>query len=146
MKTIEDIGEDNYPFPTMPIASETRKNLAEGLGSERHLLCQVHPVNLFNREMQKMWKKVDTTIGPDEIFAGFAVSVSDQQVSVTEQWIDCIPRLVTQDFDQKAWNKTKEFDLFNAPLQNPDRRAVQQPCVCVHHHQRAGRLRQRVPN
>lgn len=165
------ISGNYYPFPTMPIASETRKNLAdlkmtilnilsvcgnvpadtlwskvdfvmtdgtghnlevekmvaESLGSEHvpgHLLCQVHPVNLFNREMQKMWKEVDTTIGPDKIFAGFAVSVSDQQVSVTEQWMDCVTRLVTHDYDQKAWNKAEEFDIFIAPLQNPARRLI----------------------
>ena len=165
------ISGEYYPFPTMSIASETRKNLAdlkmtilnilsvcgsvpadtlwskvdfvmtdgtghnlevemmvaEGLGSEHvpgHLLCQVHPVNLFNREIQKMWKEIDTEIGPDKIFAGFAISVCDQQVSVAEQWIDCITRLVTHDYDQKAWNKAKEFDLFIAPLQNPAKRLI----------------------
>ena len=46
--------------------------------------------------LQEVWKEIDVAIGPDKIFAGFAVSLSDQQESVTLQWQDCLTRLVTR--------------------------------------------------
>ena len=66
-----------------------------------HLLCQVHPSLMFGRELVKVWKELDATIGPEKIFAYFLVSLSDQQDSITEQWINCLLRLVTHDFDHK---------------------------------------------
>ena len=58
-----------------------------------HLLCQVHPALMFSRELVAVCKELDTTIGPDKIFAHFAVSLSDQQDSITKQWINCLLRL-----------------------------------------------------
>ena len=91
--------------------------MSEELKSEHipsHLLCQVHPSLMFNHELVKVWKEVDNAIDPQKIFAGFSVSISDEQVSVTEQWIDCLLRLVSHDFDHKAWSYAEEFDIIHS--------------------------------
>ena len=87
-----------------------------------HLLCQVHPSLMFNRVLTKVWSEVDTTIGPDKIFAGFCLTINTEQVSVTENWLDCVLRLVSHDFDHKQWNKSEEFDLHIRPKKNPAKR------------------------
>lgn len=177
------VNKKYYAFPTLSLASETRKNLsllkvtvlnilsvcgnvpadvlwakidfvmtdgvshnllveervAEQLGSEhlpKHLICQVHPALMFSRKLQVLWTVVDTTIGPEKIFAGFAVSLSDQQESVTQQWMDCVTRLVTHDYDQKPWNRAGDFDLFISPLVNPAKRLIKErfnslPYTCL---------------
>ena len=91
-----------------------------------HLLYQVHPSLMFCLVLTLTWKTVDTTIGPSKIFAHFAVSLSDQQDPVTEQWINCLLRLVTHDFDHKAWNKADEFDAFIFPDKNPAKRLIKE--------------------
>ena len=91
-----------------------------------HLLCQVHSALMFGRELVAVWKELDTTIGPNKICANFAVSLSDQQDSITEQWINCLLQLVTHDFDHKAWNKADEFDVFIHPATNPAKRLIKE--------------------
>ena len=103
--------------------------VAEKLESDHvpgQLLCQVHPCMMFSRELEKVWKEIDTTIGPNKIFAHFNVSLSDQNDSVTQQWLNCLLRLVSHDFDHKSWNKACEFDLFLAPAVNPAKRLIKE--------------------
>ena len=91
-----------------------------------HLLCQVHPACMFTRCLQKLFKKVDTMIGPTKIFSVFAVSLSEVQESVVEQWMNCVTRLITHDYDHKSWNYADEFDIFICPLKNPAKRLQQE--------------------
>ena len=153
---------DYYPFPTLPIAKETKQNLAElkltllailatcggvtkevlwrkvdfvmtdGVSHNRgvedlvaesldvdhlpaHLLCNVHPSLMFCREMLKIFVEIDSTLTPDKIYAGFAITITDTQISVFQNCMDCTLRLVSSDFNHKAWNKAEEFQLFLAP-------------------------------
>ena len=77
---------------------------------------------MFNRVLTKLWREIDTTIGPDKIFAGFCLTINTEQVSVAENWLDCLLRLVSHDFDHKQWNKAEEFDLFIHPEKNNAKR------------------------
>ena len=99
--------------------------VSEALGTEHvpsHLLCQVHPACMFTRNLQKLFKQIDVKIGPTKIFSAFAVSMTDIQDSVVEQWMNCLTRLVTHDFDHKSWNYADEFDIFIFPIKNPAKR------------------------
>ena len=84
-----------------------------------HLLCHVHPSLMFNREICKLWSDVDSSIGPHKVFAGFSVTIGNPQVSVTENWLDCLLRLVSHDFDHKQWNKAEMFDMHIGHKKNP---------------------------
>lgn len=151
-----------YPFPTLPIARETRENLAnlkltllsllatcggvtrQSIWSKvdftmtdsvshnkevekmvadtletdhipAHLLCNVHPSLGFTREILTLFVEIDTTLTPDKIYAGFAITITDTQISVFQNCVDCTLRLVSRDYNHKAWNKAEEFELFLAP-------------------------------
>ena len=73
---------------------------------------------MFSRVLCNVWKSVDTTIGVSKVFAGFAVTITDIQTSVTEQFLDVTLHLVSHDFDHKMWNKVSEFDIFIQPKKN----------------------------
>lgn len=151
-----------YPFPTLPIAKETRENLANlkltilsmlatcggvtrqclwskvdfvmtdsvshNRGVEEvvaaaldvdhlpaHLLCNVHPSLMFGRQVLKLFVEIDSTLTPEKIYAGFAITVTDEQISVFQNCVDCTLRLISRDFNHKAWNKAEEFEMFLAP-------------------------------
>ena len=80
-----------------------------------HLLCNVHPSLMFVRETLKLFVEIDSTLTPEKIYAGFAITITDQQISVFQNCVDCTLRLVSRDFNHKAWNKAEEFELFMAP-------------------------------
>ena len=107
----------------------------------RHLLCHVHPVFGFLREMDKVFREVEDAIGRDKIFANFNVTPNESQESILCQFLDCSVRLICHDFDHKPWNKADEFDLFIAPKTNTSIRMASErftryPFVCaaVLHH------------
>ena len=107
----------------------------------KHLLCHVHPVFAFLRQLDGVFKEIEATIGRDKIFANFNVTPNESQESVMSQFLDCSVRLVSHDFDHKPWNKAEEFDLFIAPKANTSIRMASErftryPFVCaaVLHH------------
>ena len=54
-----------------------------------HLLCNVHPSLMFVRESLKLYVEIDSTLTPEKIFAGFAITITDQQISVFQNCMDC---------------------------------------------------------
>ena len=95
--------------------------VSESLGTSHipaSLLCHVHPSLMFVHCITNLQKEVDVALGPEKIFASFAITLGEQQTSVTETCIDCNLRLISHDFNQKAWNKASEFDSFIAPKKN----------------------------
>ena len=58
-----------------------------------HLLCNVHPSLMFVRETLKLCVEVDSTLTPEKIYARFAITVTDQQISVFQNCVDCTLRL-----------------------------------------------------
>ena len=97
---------------------EVEKMVAESLETDHipaHLLCNVHPSLMFVRETLSLFVEIDTTLTPDKIYAGFAITITDTQISVFQNCVDCSLRLVSRDFNHKAWNKSEEFELFMAP-------------------------------
>jgi hypothetical protein len=83
-----------------------------------HLLCQTHPSLMFSREMTNLFTNLDTTLGPDKVFAGFQVSMAEIHSSVLENWLEVSLRLVSPDFDHKPWNYSSAFSLFIKPQKN----------------------------
>lgn len=83
-----------------------------------HLLCQTHPSLMFSRKMTDLFTTLDTTLGPDKVFAGFQVSMAEIHSSVLENWLEVSLRLVSPDFDHKQWNYAGAFSLFIAPQKN----------------------------
>ena len=106
----------------------------------KHLLCHVHPVLMFVRELDAAFKTIEGSIGRDKIFASFNVT-PDTQESVMTQYLDCEVRLVCHDYDHKPWNRANEFDLFIAPKANTSIRMASERftrytfvCAVLTHH------------
>ena len=75
------------------------KIVAESLDIEHipsHLLCQVHPSLMMVRTILNLCVEIDTALTPQKIFAGFAITITDTQISVLQNCIDCTLRLVSQ--------------------------------------------------
>jgi hypothetical protein len=88
------------------------------LGTEHipiQLLCHTHPVLMFVRKTVELFSKVERKIGPEKIDSSFLVNATTTHDTVTEQFIDCLTRLVAEDFNHKAWNKSTEFSIFIKP-------------------------------
>ena len=73
---------------------------------------------MFSRTMTDLFTTLDTTLGPEKVFAGFQVSMAEIHSSVLENWLEVSLRLVSQDFDHKPWNYSGAFSLFIAPQKN----------------------------
>ena len=87
------------------------------------LLCSTHPALMFNREIVRALSKIELTIGREKIYAAVLVNAkSSSHDTVLEQLIDVTMRLVSHDYDHKAWNYSDQFDRHIHPKKN---RAVQ---------------------
>ena len=88
--------------------------VAEKLNSShtpKQLLCNTHPVFMFIRTLDSVFKVIESSIGRDKIFACFNVTTESQE-SVMTQFLDCSMRLISHDFDHKPWNCADQFDIF----------------------------------
>ena len=65
--------------------------------------------------MLKVFSDIEVSIGPDKIYSNFLVNATTSHETVFKQYIDCLTRLVSLDFDHKSWNYPKEFSLFISP-------------------------------
>ena len=73
---------------------------------------------MFTRVGVSLFAGVEREIGPDKIYSSFLVNATTSHDSVTEQFVDCFTRLISPDFNHKAWNKSEEFSIFIKPATN----------------------------
>ena len=83
-----------------------------------YLFCQTHPCLMFNREVLEVFRNIERSMSPEKLYSGFLSSVTNHHTRVFEQYIDCLTRLVSSDYDHKSWNYANEFKLFIAPKKN----------------------------
>ena len=76
-------------------------------------------VLMLNRKIVDMCSKIEKEIGPDKIYSSFLVNATTSHDSVLEQYIDCVVRLVSSDFNHKSWNKSREFDICHSSAGYP---------------------------
>ena len=74
----------------------------------------VHPENSRTvcQDREENWPREDL------IYSSSLVNATTTHDSGTEQFIDCLTRLVSTDFNHKSWNKSTEFALFLKPEVN----------------------------
>ena len=84
----------------------------------QELLCHTHPALMFTRKIVELFAKIEKKIGREKIYSSCLVNATTTHDLVTEQFIDCLTRLVSTDFNHKSWNKSTEFALFLKPEVN----------------------------
>lgn len=121
--------------------------VAMDLGTDHipeELLCQTHPVLMFNREMVKGYKCIEKEIGKDKLYSSVLVDISNSDDTVMEQYVDVSMRFVSPDFNHKNWNYSEQFGEHIDPLKNLsvglmkqrfDRFVYASALLFHHHHQ-----------
>ena len=122
---------------------EVEQLLAAKLNSShvpKRLLCNTHPVFMFTRTLDSVFKTIKASIGREKIFASFNLTPESQE-SVMSQFLDCCVRLISHDFDHKPWNCADEFDIFIGEKKNTSIRMASERftrynyvCAAVLHH------------
>ena len=118
--------------------------VAMDLGTDHipsHLLCHTHPALMFNRKVVEVCSKIEKEIGPDKIYSAFLVNATTFHDSIVEQYIDCVVRLISDDFNHKSWNCSNSSSLFLEEETNKDKelkkerfnRFVYLAAVVLHH-------------
>ena len=106
------------------------------------LLCQTHPVLMFNREMVNGFKSIEEEIGWNKLYSLVLVDVSSSNDTVLEPYVDVSMRFASPDFDHKMWNYSEQFTKHINPSKNLAvglmkqrfERFVKACALLVHHH------------
>jgi hypothetical protein len=83
-----------------------------------HLLCQVHPALMMVRKLEEVCKEIESTIGSDKLHSSFTISLTNNNDSISCQFIDAMHRFISHDFNHKAWNRADAFGQFIHPKKN----------------------------
>ena len=54
---------------------------------------------MFIKKVLKVFSDIEVSIGPDKIYSNFLVNATTSHETVFKQYIDCLTRLVSPDFD-----------------------------------------------
>ena len=102
--------------------SDVDEMVAMDLGTDHipsHLLCHAHLALMF------------------KIYSAFLVNATTPHGLVVEQYIDCVVRLISDDFNHKSWNCSMNFSLFLEEEMNKAKecfnRFVYLAAVVLHH-------------
>ena len=122
---------------------EVIENVCERFGAEvpKTLLCNVHPLMMFQRKVKDIFQLLHDTLGKDRIVDCFLVDVDFAGEDFITKAIKCLTSFINKDNSAKPWNRQKHFDSFIAPKSNESisykdhrfNRLFQCCMVLVHH-------------
>ena len=109
--------------------------------SPKALLCNVHPLMMFQRKVKDVFQLLHDTLGKDRILDCFLVDVDFANEDFITKAIKCLTSFINKDNSAKPWNRQKHFDSFIAPKSNESlsykdhrfNRLFQCCLVLVHH-------------
>ena len=119
--------KDIFERITFKITDSVSHNLhvddlvAMDLGSDHvppHLLCHVHVVLMFSRKMMEVIEVIEKRMGPEKIYPALLVNATTHHGSVHEQFVDCVMKFLSADFNHKPWNKSAHFSKHIHPKIN----------------------------
>ncbi|MEO0686683.1 MAG: hypothetical protein AAFY76_16990, partial [Cyanobacteria bacterium J06649_11] len=99
---------------------EVMENVCERHGVEppKSLLCNVHPLMMFQRKVKEIFQLLHDTLGKDKIVECFLVDVDFANEDFITKAIKCLTSFISKDYSAKPWNRQKHFDSFIAPKEN----------------------------
>ena len=84
----------------------------------KSLLCNIHPLMMFQRQVKDVFQSVHDTLGKDRIVECFLVDVDFANEDFISKAIKCLTSFINKDFSAKPWNRQSHFDSFIAPKIN----------------------------
>ena len=87
-------------------------NVKEVPGS---LLCNVHPLMMFNRKMKELCQKLHDSLGGKKLPDCFLVDVDFQRKYFPIKVIKCLSNFICKDFSARPWSYRSHFGEFIKP-------------------------------
>ena len=84
----------------------------------RTLLCNVHPLMMFDSKLRELCKHIHDGIGGEKLSKCFLVDVDFRRESFPIKAIKCLSNFVCRDFSAKPWNYSTHFGEFIDPKEN----------------------------
>ena len=82
------------------------------------LVCNVHPLMMFQRKVKDVYQSIHDAIGDNRIKDCFLVDVDFKSESFIYKAIRCLTSFINSDFSSKPWNRQKHFESFIHPRKN----------------------------
>ena len=82
------------------------------------LLCNVHPLMLFQRKIKELCQLVHNELGSQRLSDCFLVDVDFRNESFVVKAIKCLTNFINRDFSAKPWNRCSHFESFIKPREN----------------------------
>ena len=82
------------------------------------LLCNVHPLMMFQNKIKAICQKMHDTLGKQKINDCFLVDVEFKNESFVIKAVKCLSNFINRDYSAKPWNRQKHFEEFIKPKKN----------------------------
>ena len=82
------------------------------------LLCNVHPLMMFQNKIKDICLKIHDTLGKRKINDCFLVDVEFRAESFVIKAVKCLSNFINRDYSAKPWNRQKHFEDFIKPKSN----------------------------
>ena len=82
------------------------------------LLCNVHPLMLFQRKIKELLQQIHDQLGKQKLSDSFLVDVDFKNESFVVKAIKCLSNFINKDYSAKPWNRCSHFEEFIKPRKN----------------------------
>ena len=82
------------------------------------LLCNVHPLMMFQRKIKELFQQIHDSLGKQKISDCFLVGVEFRNESFIIKAIKCLSNFINREYSAKPWNRCSHFEEFIAPKEN----------------------------
>ena len=79
------------------------------------LVCNVHPLMMFQRKVKDVHRIIHNAIGDNHIKDCFLVDVDFKSESFIYKAIRCLTSFINSDFSSKPWNRQMHFESYIHP-------------------------------
>ena len=90
----------------------------ESLHVPNSLVCNIHPLMMFQRQVKKVFQIIHDAIGNAKIKECFLVDVEFHYESFIVKAITCLSSFINKDFSAKPWKRQSHFESFISPKKN----------------------------
>ena len=82
------------------------------------LLCNIHPIMMFQGKIKELCKEVHDSIGSRKIKDCFFVDIDFRSGSFVEKSMNCLNNFINKNYSCKPWNRYSHFGTFIKPKKN----------------------------
>ena len=82
------------------------------------LLCNVHPLMLFQRKIKELCQQIHDQLGTQKLSDCFLVDIDFRNESFVVKAIRCLTNFINSDFSAKPWNRCTHFEEYIKPKEN----------------------------